>query len=1045
MIRKIKTPMIYSLCAALLAAIMLFGINALPEAEAAEREVTASGTYGEVTWTLYDDGELYIGGEGVIGSVANNSFIPWYTKASEITKITIGKDVVYGEDSELIKSNNYSALKEISVEEGNTSLSTDENGILFNYDKSTLILYPASGSLSEYSIPDTVTQLEDYSFYSSNLKKIVIGDSVTKIGWYALSDCDNLTDITLPKKINSMGRNAFSGCDALESVTVPQCTISISMFSDCKNLKTVVLPETLKAIGQNAFDGCENLSEISIPSSVTSIGRYAFRGCEKLETIEISSKVTKIEFFTFNGCTGLKKVVLGEGVTTVDYNAFGGCESIETVEVNSNISWENLSNVIKNSNSLKTIIINAENEYFSCDENGVLYNKDKTELLCYPSGKTDSAYTIPDNVKRIGATAFKDAAALKNITIPSSVEYIGANAFLDSGFYKDNANWDNGFLYIGTNLVAADSDAVAIQCRLYSKTTLVASRVFEKFEITSIIIPDGVKHINDYAFINCDNLASVTLPSGLVSLGTGAFYDCDSLKTIEIPAGVSEIGNFTFYGSDILENVILNEGLSSIGEKAFYSVPALTEIHIPSTVTSVDATAFEKSGVTDIYYGNSKAEWKRASGGAEFAGITVHYTLTNEDGTVSVVYTDDDVSWEAGNVEIANVVAEEVPVDSSSFVKGDFYVDSMVEPINIMNICMLDGDGNEIQPLEGQTVTVYIKAPDKVAEMFRNGIDRYFGEEKNVDFGSLSYKDGTVTFEADGKTVSAPVSDIFKNSLNIYHWFSEKFQNKNFMIYKSGDILIENGNIIIEVPHFSEFTIYTESISLDDAVVEVMNGQTVNLSTSCEEGFEIVYTSSDETVATVDKNGVITAKNPGTATITAVISGTDISDTCEVTVLAREFKIKWVIDGVETEQTLKEQSAIVPVNAPAKNGYVFVGWSPEVPDEMPAYDLTFTAVYKADTIKSIKVISLPDKTEYTYKTENLDITGLVLEVTYSNGAKETVTDTSQMNVTGFNNKQAGTQTLNVEYCGEYATFNVSVIYAWWQFIIRIFLLGIFWY
>ena len=88
--------------------------------------------------------------------------------------------------------------------------------------------------------------------------------------------------------------------------------------------------------------------------------------------------------------------------------------------------------------------------------------------------------------------------------------------------------------------------------------------------------------------------------------------------------------------------------------------------------------------------------------------------------------------------------------------------------------------------------------------------------------------------------------------------------------------------------------------------------------------------------------------------------------------------------------------------------------------------------------------TLPAKLTYNYK-DTLDISGLELEVTDENGNKKTVSDTSKMNVSGYNPKKIGTQTVTVEYEGATVTFNVSVSYAWWQMIIRILLLGFLWY
>ena len=89
--RKIRFSILLILCVALMGGMLLFGMNTL-KAEATEREITASGTSGEVNWTLYDDGELYIDGEGTIGVFSTALYsVSWNKYIDEITSITIGK------------------------------------------------------------------------------------------------------------------------------------------------------------------------------------------------------------------------------------------------------------------------------------------------------------------------------------------------------------------------------------------------------------------------------------------------------------------------------------------------------------------------------------------------------------------------------------------------------------------------------------------------------------------------------------------------------------------------------------------------------------------------------------------------------------------------------------------------------------------------------------------------------------------------------------------------------------------------------------------
>ncbi len=1008
---------------------------------AAEREITASGTYGEVNWTLYSDGELRLDGEGVIGKINTNSAIPWNKRKAEISKISIGKDVIYNNTSMLDDS--YTSLTEISVDEGNNSLTSDENGILYNYDKTILILFPIAINMSEYTIPDTVTQLADGSFRKSKIKRIIMGESIKKIGNYTFANCENLTEIIMSTNNMSFGRNAFSGCSSLENFVLPEGSdsVSLGMFSGCENLKKVVLHNKLTTINQSAFENCSKLSEIEIPESVNTIGRYTFQNCTSLKSISIPSKVTKIDFSVFSGCTNLNELTIGEGVKKVESDSFNSCESIERIDVKANISAEDLIDIIGHSKKLKQITISDKNESLSCDENGVIFNKDKTELICYPSGKVNSEYAVPDTVKRIGKTAFRYATALKNIKIPQSVEFIGASAFADTGYYLDYANWDHGFLYIGNNLVAVDKNKVSSVCTLFSKTRLIASNVFYNFtSIESISMPDSVEYINDGAFYGCSKTEFSNLPANLKEIGNSAFRGCVLLgeNKVEIPSSVICIGDNAFYGCN-LKNIIINEGLQAIGSNAFANNYELTEINIPRTVTDLDDNSFTSSSIKDIYYADTKAEWKRLASEVKVENITVHYTLRNTDDSVLIQHTDKNFIWEAGNVHLE--VSEVTPA-SPTYDRNGYYNKNMISPIKVLDIRIVDGDGNSIQPLSDENITVKIKAPNEFVNMVSALLS--YGDE--VDFKTVRFNNGVFSYEKNGETVTVSLPEEKLNKLKIVHWFSDGTAPGDYEVFTHDKIGIENGYIILQTNHFSEYAVCTDMLQFEQTELEIENGKTAQLNVTVGEGDTVTYISSDENVAKVDSNGVVTAVGPGTATITATISGTGVSAKCTVNVPLRTFTVRWIVDGVTTEQKITEQSPLTaPVQMPEKDGHVFKGWSPEIPDTMPAKDITFTAVFEPIQAEKIEIITAPTKTSYTYKFGGIDLSGIEILVTYSDGSTETVTDTSEMTVSGFNNAKTGNQIITVEYNGATDNFNVSVSYTWWQWLIRILFFGIFWY
>lgn len=123
--------------------------------------------------------------------------------------------------------------------------------------------------------------------------KVIIPDSVTKIGWGAFAGCESLTSVTIPDSVTEIGRGAFDGCSRLASITIPDSVTKIvgATFRGCSSLKSVTIPDSVTLIGDYAFYGCKSLQSIIIPDSVTTIAGGAFEGCSSLVNIKIPNGV----------------------------------------------------------------------------------------------------------------------------------------------------------------------------------------------------------------------------------------------------------------------------------------------------------------------------------------------------------------------------------------------------------------------------------------------------------------------------------------------------------------------------------------------------------------------------------------------------------------------------------------------------------------------------------------------------------------------------------------------------------------------------------
>ena len=265
----------------------------------------------------------------------------------------------------------------------------------------------------EYTLEDDYTcTITGYNGTASNvtIPSTIYGNKVTKIGYSSFEENNNLMSVTLPNSIKYIDHYAFRSCVNLKSITIPNSvkTIGSGVFSGCISLKNITVPSSVTELGSGVFDGCKNLINANFSYGIKEFSEYLFYNCISLTSINIPNSVKKVETDCFRGCTNLKSVSIGYGVEEIAFDwhpSFLYCNSLESITVNSN------------------------NKNF-CSSDGVLFNKDKSEIKLYPKSKRNTNYIVPNSVKVLYCDDamyggnFTDCKYLKTITIPSNVTRI---------------------------------------------------------------------------------------------------------------------------------------------------------------------------------------------------------------------------------------------------------------------------------------------------------------------------------------------------------------------------------------------------------------------------------------------------------------------------------------------------------------------------------------------------------------------------------------------------------------------------------------------
>ena len=459
----------------------------------------------------------------------------------------------------------YASFEEINVDENNKFYSS-EDGVLYDKDLNEMLVFPNGKRSAE--IPDSVNSLGDRAFqYCTMLESVTLPKELDALEDYAFMNCERLKKIEIPDKVSSISSYAFNDCTALEEIKVGEenddyTTVNGVLYD--KNIETLICCPATK-------------SSLSIPDSVIFIENFAVENCK-----------------------GIKSITIPENVTYVGDGAFRGCNSLTEFRV-----------------------VDTNSDFSSVD--GVLYNKDVTEIISCPGGKT--SLELPDSVTDIGPCAFDRCAKLKTVVIPKGVKSLRQNMFFECSSLTEIIVHSDHKEYTAYNGALYDKD----------KEKLILCPCGK----TSIELPDSCRSIDDEIFDYDLALKEIKVGSKNKSYSSvdGVLYDKDEKTLLRCPvqkesAAISTkaktISEHSFEGCSKLKSIKIPEGVTSIENGGFSECESLTSVEIPKSMEYISDTAFVSCpSLSDIFYQGTQEEWNDLFGGEYGDAVVTQYATVH--------------------------------------------------------------------------------------------------------------------------------------------------------------------------------------------------------------------------------------------------------------------------------------------------------------------------------------------------------------------------------------------------------------------------------